>query len=107
MKLFKQCNKRDFIKIFSIVILMSLLSACQNTLIQSDGAYYQISPDASIEITQQLSVPANSARAYLQNGQLLRHTGINLYDISCEVLINTVSESRQTISPGVFTVLAI
>jgi len=94
-------------KIISIIILMYLLSACQNTLIQSDGNYYKISPDASIEITQQLSVPANSARAYLQNGQLLRHTGINLYDVSCEVLINTVSESRQTISSGVFTVLSI
>jgi len=107
MKIFSPYNKKNFIKIISIAILMYLLTACQNTLIQSDGAYYQISSDASIEITRELSVPANSARAYLQNGELLRHTGINLYNTSCEVLINTVSESRQTISPGIFTILSI
>ena len=96
-------------KIISIVIAMILLTACQgqNTLIKSDDSYFKVSPYASIEITQELSVPANSARAYFQNGELLSYTGINLYNISCEILINTVSESKQTIAPGVFNITSI
>lgn len=96
-------------KIILIMIAVFLLTACQgyNTLIKSDGFYFQISPSATIEITQELSVPANSARAFFQNGELLRHTGINLYNISCEILINTVSESRQTIAPGVFNITSV
>ncbi len=91
------------------MITMTLLTACQgyNTLIKLNNSYFEISPHATIEITQELSVPANSARAFFQNGELLSHTGINLYNISCEILINTVSESRQTIAPGVFTITSI
>ena len=94
-------------KIISVVILIILLSACKSTQIKSDGVYYQTSPDASIEITQEVSVPPNSARAYFQNGELLSHTGINLYNVNCEILINTVSESRQKIAPGVFNITSI
>ena len=83
------------------------LSACQSTLIKSDGAYFQANTISTIEITQELSVPAYSARAFFQSGELLSHTGINLYDISCEVMINTVSESRQLIAPGVFNITSI
>jgi len=91
------------------IIAVILLTACQgqNTLIKSDDSYFQISSAATIEITQELSVPANSARAFFQHGGLLSHTGINLYDISCEILINTVSESKQIIAPGVFNITSI
>lgn len=91
------------------MVIVTLLTACQgyNTLIKSDNSYFEISPHASINITQELSVPANSARAFFQNGELLSHTGINLYNISCEILLNTVSESRQIITPGVFTITAV
>lgn len=91
------------------MITVILLTACQgqNTLIKSDNSYFEISPDATIEITQELSVPPNSARSFFQNGELLSHTGINLYNVSCEILINTVSESRQAIAPGVFNITAI
>ena len=93
-----------------LMITVILLTACQgqNTLIKSDdNSYFQISSAATIEITQKLSVPPNSARAFFQNGELLSHTGINLYNVSCEILINTVSESRQEIAPGMFSITAI
>ena len=96
-------------KFILIMIIVVLLTACQgrNTLIKSEDSYFLISPSATIEITQELSVPPNSARAFFQNGELLSHTGINLYNVSCEILINTVSESRQSIAPGVFNITAI
>jgi len=96
-------------KITLIIIALIILTACQgqNTLIKYDNSYFKASPSATIEVTQELSVPANSARAYFQSGELLSHTGINHYNVSCEILVNTVSESRQIIAPGVFNVTSI
>ncbi|MCU7833852.1 MAG: hypothetical protein KZQ83_01270 [gamma proteobacterium symbiont of Taylorina sp.] len=90
-----------------IIFIIILLTACQSTSIKTEDSYFQAIPDATIEITRQLSVPANSARAFFQNGELLSHTAINLYNINCEVRINTVSESKQIIEPGVFDVVSI
>lgn len=92
---------------FIILSLIFLLSACQNTMIMSDNSYLPTSSQATIEITQQLTVPPNSSRAFFQHGELLAHTGIDLYSVDCEVEINTVSESRQTIEPGLFNVISI
>ena len=94
-------------KIFLILSLIILLTACQTTMIKSDDSYLSTSSQATIEITQQLTVPPNSARAYFQHGELLRHTGIDFYAVDCEIEINTVSESRQTIEPGLFNVISI
>jgi len=52
-------------------------------------------------------VPANSARAFFQSGELLIHSGINYYQVSCEILINTVSETQQIIAPGLFNITAV
>lgn len=92
-----------------LILLMTaiILTACQAPLIQTDNSYQEISRQASIEITRSVSVPPNSARAYFQGGELLSHTGINLYEVDCEIEVNTVSEQRQTIAPGIFKVIAV
>lgn len=94
-------------KSFILLSLIFLLTACQTTMIKSDDSYLTTSSQATIEITQQLTVPPNSARAYFQHGELLRHTGIDFYAVDCEIEINTVSESRQAIEPGLFNVISI
>ena len=93
----------------NIITLCSLflLSACQSALIKEDGKYVEISRQASIEITESLEVAPNSARAFLQNGEIISNGRLNLYDVNCEVEINTVSEQRQTINAGVFDVISI
>ncbi len=93
-------------KLFLLLILV-LLSACRSSLVQTNDGYLEISPQATIELTRSVSVPANSARAYFQGGELLSHSGINLYEVDCEIEVNTVSEQRQTIAPGIFRVIAV
>lgn len=93
--------------LFYLLIYVLLLAGCQSTaLISSDDRYFKVTPSATIEITQSLSVAPNSARAFLQNGKVISMGQLDLYDIDCEIEINTVSESRQIIEPGIFNVLA-
>lgn len=53
-------------KNISIAAVVVLLTACQGTLIKSDSSYFQAGADAIIEITQELSVPANSAQVFFK-----------------------------------------
>ena len=84
-----------------------LLTACQSILIEKDGSYVAAKTHGSIEITRSLRVSPNSARAYLQQGKVISNSQLNLYDIDCEIEINTVSEQAQLIEPGVFNILSI
>jgi len=93
---------------YCVILVISLsLTACQSTLIRTDSSYFEPSPRSTIEITQSLSVSPNSARIYLQNGEPVFQGRLNLYDINCEIEVNTVSEERQTVNPGIFNVLAV
>ena len=95
-------------KKIALILAAITLSACRSAvLIESEGRYVEIAATASIEITQSIEVAPNSARAFLQNGKVISMGQLNLYDVNCEVEINTLSESRQLIEPGIFNVLSI
>lgn len=94
---------------FFILIPTALffLAACQSALIRTNNSYLEVASYATIEITQSLEVSPNSARAYLQNGELIPPAKLDLYNVNCEIEINTVKETRQIIKPGTFNVIAI
>lgn len=94
-------------KIFLTISVLFFLSACQSTLIRSNDSYFESSQQATIEITQALEVPANSARVFLQNGAIIPVAKLDLYSVNCEVEINTVSEARQLIKAEKFNIIAI
>ena len=92
------------------IILLSivlLLTACQSTMFKKEGRYIEAKAKPFIEITQSLRVAPNSARAYLQQGEVISAGQLNLYDINCEIEINTVSEQPQVIAPGIYHILSI
>jgi len=94
-------------RFFFILFSLFVLSACQPALIRSDEAYISISNEATIEITQAIEVSPNSARAFLQEGEVIPYEQLNLYEVNCEIEVNTVSEDRQTIEAGVFNIISI
>ncbi|MCP3850746.1 MAG: hypothetical protein GY694_11000 [Gammaproteobacteria bacterium] len=90
-----------------VLFLLFILSGCQSALILSDDVYTSILNKGSIEITQPIDFLPNSARAFLQKGELITSGELNLYAVNCEVEINTVSEERQTIEAGIFYIVSI
>ena len=94
-------------KFFVICSIYFLLTACQSTLIQKDAVYYESASSSTLEILKPIEVAPNSARAFLQGGELVPQGKINLYRVNCEVEINTVSETRQIIQPEKFKIISI
>ena len=89
-------------------LLLSLfLSACKPALISSEQGYFPASEQSAIEILEPLKVSPNSARAFLQDGELKPQGNVDLYTVHCEVEVNKVSEQSQTIKPGRFEVISI
>lgn len=98
-------KKMPYKKITLLVSIFFLFS-CKSALIQTGDSYLEIPKTATIEITQSIEVAPNSARAFLQDGGVIPYARLNLYNVNCEIEINTVSEARQTIEAGVFDVIA-
>ena len=99
--------KIQYQKKIALLLILFLLSACQSALIQTDGSYLEIPAQATIEITQPIDVAPNSARAFLQGGDVIPYARLDLYEVNCEIEINTVSENRQIIEAGVFDIISI
>jgi len=99
--------KNQYQKKIALLFILFFLSACQSTLIKTGDSYLEIPGQATIEITQSVDVAPNSARAFFQNGEMIRYGQLNLYDINCEIEINTISEKYQTIEAGVFNIISI
>jgi hypothetical protein len=100
-------NAWKFMKNLFAILLVIILSGCQSVKIKQDDQFISIAQDSTIEIMRSIKVPPNSARAYLQNGNLLPGTGINYYQVNCEIEINTVAEKYQTVQPGKFKVKSV
>lgn len=95
-------------KFFIALSVLFLLVACQSSpLIQSNASYIEPAAHSSIEINQPLEVFPNFSRAFLQSGKVISPVSLNLYQVNCEVEIDTVSETRQIIAPGKFNIIAI
>ena len=93
-------------KFFFIFTVFLLLTACQSSLIQTNSSYLEPAIHPSIEITQSLDVSPESARAFLQNGEVISLEKLDLYAVNCEVEVNTVSETGQIIKPGKFKIIS-
>ena len=94
-------------KFLASMLSLLFLTACQSILIQSQSQYIPVRSDATIEILKELEVFADSARAFLQQGQQIHPNALNLYDVNCEVEVNTVSEHKQVIKPGRYHVISV
>ncbi len=90
-----------------IFLVLFFLTGCQPTLIKSAGKYQPGSSDAYLVLTKSVVVPPNSARAFFQGGELIPDAQLNLYEVDCELQINTVLEKPQTVQPGTFRIIKI
>lgn len=89
---------------FWCVMLMALLSACTTT--PSRTGYYSspLLPGDEIEILQEIVVPAERARVYLQHGGITGYAGSDQYAPFCYFLLRDPLPVEQVIKPGVLTV---
>lgn len=66
-----------------------------------------VAPTSVVQINQQLEIPPELARVYIQNGVQVSKKGLDKWLTYCSVLmqkVNTPGEPLQTVSPGKFEV---
>lgn len=92
---------------FTILLLGYLTAGCKYPLIEEHGHYVEISPNSSLTINKEVIVYPGHARAYFQNGRLIEPSGLNYYQVNCELEVQQVKNVKQFIQPGHFDIIRV
>ena len=95
---------------YSRLILPALLSsgllACQLGPYPVSSPYFIIPNGSSLVLKQALTIPADSARVYFQDGRVIEFSKRNQYQPNCSLLLAEVKETEQHVQPGEFSVIS-
>ena len=88
------------------VSLLSLLAGCgQLQTRDTDSPFFRLPVGTVLELHQQLEVPAQRTRIFLQRGEVAGKQGIDLFQPSCNLEIRDLQPDTQLIEPDRFTVV--
>lgn len=85
--------------------LIVLLASCATGPYPVTSPFYQIPAGSAVELTQELNIPPNRARVYLQYGKVVTEKEKDRYQAHCWFLSWKLLETQQTIKPDIFTVV--
>jgi len=90
-------------KFLPLLVLLPIL-ACKTQSYAENSPYFRIPVGSTVEIRQVLTIPANTARVYIQYGKTTQYQNLDQYEAHCWVLSWKVLPENQTIKPGNFIV---
>ena len=82
------------------------LAACVSGPYPISSPFFIIPAGSQIEVNQQLTIPSNSGRVYLQYGKVVSAKEKDRYQPHCWFLSWKVLETPQVIKPDTFTVVS-
>ena len=88
----------------SLVLLASILAACQSTPYPVTSPYYQIPPGSRLILDRPIEIAPDSATTRLQFGKILGRSGVNEFEPMCVFEITTVAERVQRVEPDSFEI---
>lgn len=95
----------NFISRFALPVIAGIgLLACQSTPYPITSPYYHVPAGSQVVVKSTLSIPAGLARVYIQAGEVVDKKHVRRYYPHCWFLSRKVSDEKQLIQPGVFTV---
>lgn len=83
------------------------LASCATPATDESSPYYRMPVGATVELHQQLAIPAGHSRVFLQNGKVVKKTRLDGYRPHCNFEQRTVSDGTAVIAPDRFTVTAV
>jgi hypothetical protein len=90
-----------------ILLMLALLAGCRvDAVLDPRSPYYRMPVGSRITLNQELQVPGERTRIFLQRGQVLSD-GFDQYYPHCNFEIRTLSEDIQTIVPDDFLVVRV
>lgn len=91
---------------FPLIVLAAVLVACQTAVYRGniDSPYYTIPPGSSLTLTQDLKFGPDQLSVYVQNGNVLSLSQLQVYSPFCKFELNHPSASARTIVAGQISV---
>jgi hypothetical protein len=91
-------------KILAIILLLSMMAGCSNTASQDPASpYFEIPLSTKISLLKSVTIPANTAHIFFQDGEIKSAQNTNQYHPSCRFEINKLSDTLQVIKPNPYT----
>lgn len=91
--------------IVSILVTFVLLAGCQSSQVRDEASPNFLPPKGSLVILHDdMQIPPQSTRVFLQRGQLYGYYGIDRYYPWCAFEVNNVSDSTQILRANTFKI---
>jgi len=78
---------------------MLALAACSSAVKDPDSYLYSIPVGSTLILNKEITIPANRARRYFQNGKAVCKKDIDIYYPHCSLLMNTLVDYERVIKP--------
>jgi len=81
------------------------ISSCSNSNIKDPDSYlYSVPVGSVLSLNKTITIPANLARRFFQDGKPVLEKDINIYYPHCSLLMNTLTDVERTIKPAIFEI---
>jgi hypothetical protein len=95
-------------KYFLIRLILSssfVLTGCLPQPVKNpDSSLYSVPVGSILSLNKDISIPANLARRFFQDGKSMKKTDIDIYYPHCSLSMNTLVDYERTIKPTVFVI---
>ena len=89
----------------SLSIMALLLNACTlPTSTDPDSFLYSVPVGSVLQLKQDFPIKARTARSFMQGGQIVQESELNIYYPHCSLLTNTLQDYDRTIKPTRFEI---
>ena len=98
-------NLKSIAHLASLVCVSMQLVACATGPVDPENSpFYNIPVGTSVVLHQALTIPADKAAVFIQNGEVKTFRDIDKYYPHCKFEVSTIKESNQTIQPDTFII---
>lgn len=81
------------------------LTACSAPPVKDpDSFLYSVPVGSKLILNKEITIPANLARRYFQNGRAIQKNELNIYYPHCSILMNTLVDYERVIKSTVFNI---
>jgi len=92
--------------IITLILYCTLIiSGCSVSNIKDQDSYfYSVPVGSTLSLNKTITIPANLARRFFQDGKQMLKKDINIYYPHCSFLMNTLTDVERTIKPTIFEI---
>jgi len=94
--------------IFLILGNALALAACSTPIAKNyNSIFYSVPVNSTLTLNKDITIPANLARRFFQNGKAIKESDVNIYYPHCSILMDTLVDYERTIKPTTFKIYKI